>query len=148
MHGFDIGAAGRAYGVDVIDFGAHRGGGLLAHNGTGIMLAVMDAQPQLRWVVDFSRLHQPVPARLRWFLDCVSQLAPIAVAALVFFADRPEAAADALSHVTCPLVVIGNHDLDRGEWVRDFDQLAAAVSHAVSGSAASRVLGDTLTLAP
>ena len=138
---FDIGNAGRGYGVDVIDFGAHRGDGLLLHNGTGIMLAAMDALPELRWVVDLGGVRRPVPGKLRWFLDCASQMTPVAVGALIFFADYPDAAADALFHVTCPLVVLSNVDLGAGKWVRTFDELTAAVR----GSAGSKMRGDTIT---
>lgn len=124
---WNIGLAGRGYGVDVLDYGDHRGGGMLIHNGTGLALAVMDALPELRWVIDLSGLKMPIRSELRWFLDCASQLSTLTVAALVFFGDDPAAAREAMFHVRGPLVWMGNDELGligRGERAHDFDQLA------------------------
>jgi hypothetical protein len=138
---FDIGAAGRGYGVDVVDYGDHRGGGLLIHNGTGLALAVMDSVPELRWVVDWSGLVLPVPGRMRWFLDCASQMSTLTVAALVFFGDDPAAAREALHHVTGPLVWIGSHELvpsGRAARALDFPELVE-LSEKARVSACSRL---------
>ena len=49
---------GHYFGADLIDFGAHRGGGLLLASGAGIMMAVMDAAPELRWALDVDTMRE------------------------------------------------------------------------------------------
>lgn len=64
------------YGVPLIDW--NRGGrGVLVSSGSGIMLAVMDAVPTLRWAIDIDSIRgdsQLVP-----WLTCVAHVAPVAV---------------------------------------------------------------------
>lgn len=137
---FNIGAAARGYGVELIDYGrdyagpgahGYRGGGLLVHNGTGLALAVMDSVAELRWVLDLSGLKAPVPGKLRWFLDCASQMSTLTVVALVFFGDEPDAARDLLHHLSGPVVEMGNADVGlagRAERVGTFEELESACS--------------------
>lgn len=130
----DIPRLAQAYGLEVIDYD-RPGTGLLVHNGTGLALSVMDALPELGYTLDLTGLRQPVPARLRYFLDGIAYLSPVVVGALVFFADHPQPVWDALSHVTANdghLVVLSNEECPYGQWVREFDQLCQATRDLLS----------------
>lgn len=122
---------GELYGVDVIDYG-RKSRGLLLHNGCGLGLAVMDACPELNYVVDMTGWRLPLLQRHVSFLETVAWSTSGVVAALVFFADYPDAAVEALSIVAgqqrVPIVYTSNATL--GEYVRagTFDELQEAVT--------------------
>ncbi|WP_428957787.1 hypothetical protein [Streptomyces sp. cg35] len=76
--------------------GNERSTGLLVHNGPGLAMATLDACPGLRWALDLTGLVKPVPYEVRNFLLGAARTAPVIAGALVFFADKPDAALDAL----------------------------------------------------
>jgi hypothetical protein len=62
----------RLYRVAIFDYGVSRGDWLLVSSGSGIMMAVMDAEPRFRWCVDLDGL--PSSANIREWLSGLSQV--------------------------------------------------------------------------
>lgn len=81
---------GRAYDTPpVIDYGPHRGPGLLLATGAGLMLAVMDQLTTCRWAVDLGggRGHR---ADLGSWAEAVDDVVPLVVAATWFTVTDPD----------------------------------------------------------
>lgn len=112
----------RAYGIGLEDFGAHRGPGLLVHNGTGMGLAVMDACPSLRWWLDISGLREIGYELGQFARGCWHRDTHMA-AAVTFYADRAGPALELLD-LFGYTVVLSN--AEAGGLVR-FDDFAARV---------------------
>jgi hypothetical protein len=98
---------GRLYGVELVDYGEHRGRGVLVAVGAGLMMAVMDGAPSLRWAVDTGTLRGRKATRLDEFLVAVEHAAkPVALAAWFSITD-PTPIRLALERMKAPVVYTG-----------------------------------------
>lgn len=64
----------KSMGVPLIDYGSHRGAGILLSSGSGIMMAMMDACPCLRWCVD---IDEPAKDAERWLAQVSVEARPV-----------------------------------------------------------------------
>jgi hypothetical protein len=86
------------YDVRAIDYGAHRGNGLLICAGTGLMLSIMDQTPRLRWCVDIDAIKVP-PMIFGDWLRCAENCCEMIAAAGWFSATSPAALVHALGRL-------------------------------------------------
>jgi hypothetical protein len=137
-----------AYLVPVIDY-ERDGGGLLIAVGSGLMLAVMDLVPTLRWCVDVGGgrsfvLHEGLLMERNllheWLVWMNREVDHVAVAAWFSVTD-PRHLKDALRALDPARVVCyGNVDMGRGERASDLDDLRARAARIASLSGTSNSL--------
>jgi hypothetical protein len=131
--------------VPVIDY-ERDGGGLLIAVGSGLMLAVMDLVPTLRWCVDVGGgrsfvLHEGLLMERNllheWLVWMNREVDHVAVAAWFSVTD-PRHLKDALRSVDeGKLVWYANADLGRGRRAADLADLAAKVARVTAAEAVS-----------
>lgn len=123
VHSSKIDQVARAYDIPLLDYGSHRGNGLLLAVGSGLMMTTMDYIPSLRWCVDVGggRRGDQLESFCHWANRIVSY---VAVSAW-FSITSPEALRGALSVFTrVPVLIKSNIDLGFGEAFADLDALA------------------------
>lgn len=92
----DPGQLARAYGVSLYDY-EREGAGLGIVNGTGALLVLMDARPDLRWALSIEGVRQPTYA-LAAFLEAVACLdVPVAAYMVFLGVTSPDAACTLLA---------------------------------------------------
>lgn len=104
---FSVAQASSLYRVPVIDYERIDASGLLVASGSGIMMAVMDAAPSMRWCVDFDSL--PVDSNLSSFLLLAERVAdPIGICGW-FTITHPDRVRELLLGLSVPPVVYGGN---------------------------------------
>lgn len=100
--------AARMYGLPpLIDYGSGRGRGVLVASGSGIMMAVMDSVPSLRWCVDVDAAYLRKP-RLVEFVDlCLGIDSYVALAGWFSISD-PSAFVDVATKTSAIVYARGN----------------------------------------
>lgn len=116
--------AARFYGARLIDYGPHRGEGVLIASGGGLMLCVMDCAPIMRWCLDID--SDPV-RELSSFVEMIAVIARPSALVGWFTATRPERVAAAIARAPAMHVYGGNHAFDHPRECRSLDELLRAL---------------------
>ena len=121
--------AARLYAVPLIDYEREDAYGVLVSSGCGIMMAVMDASPCLRWCVDADRLRGNPRARIADFLYCASLTAdPVVVCGWFSYTDPTELTAAIWKMPIPPLVYGGAHRFGHGREARSLRELLSMLN--------------------
>lgn len=115
----------RLYQVELVDYGEHRGGGLLVCVGCGLMMGIMDASPPLRWCVDTATLRDKPGARLTDFMIAASRVVEPFAFAGWFSITNPKEIRDALASIPGAIVYTGKTPIGLPGELADMRQFLA-----------------------